>query len=143
MPLNYVRVSPQFGYRILPVTGLHLLHTGVELTAAQGTPVVAAAAGTVRFVGVDSGERKHVIVRLPRGYVTYYAHLSAFASGLWMGAQISQGQSLGVVGQTGVPTGPHLHFEVRLNNQPTDPLRLTGRLSAAPLAGRQRATSIM
>jgi murein DD-endopeptidase MepM/ murein hydrolase activator NlpD len=143
MSLNYVRVSSQFGYRILPVTGLRLLHTGVDLTAAQGTTVVAAAAGTVQFVGVDSGYRKHVIVRLPRGYVTYHAHLSAFASGLRMGAQISQGQSLGAVGQTGVATGPHLHFEIRLNNQPTDPLRLTGRLSAAPLAGRQRATSIM
>jgi murein DD-endopeptidase MepM/ murein hydrolase activator NlpD len=139
MPLKYVRVSSPFGYRIHPVTGQRLLHTGVDLTAAQGTPVVAAAAGTVQFVGVDSGYGKHVIVRHPRGYLTYYAHLSAFASGLRMGAQISQGQPLGAVGQTGVATGPHLHFEVRLNNQPTDPLRLTSRFSAAPLAGRQRA----
>jgi murein DD-endopeptidase MepM/ murein hydrolase activator NlpD len=138
MPLNYVRVSSPFGYRIHPVTGQRLLHTGVDLTAAQGTSVVAAAGGTVQFVGFDRGYGKHVIVRHARGYTTYYAHLSAFASGLRIGAQIRQGQSLGAVGQTGVATGPHLHFEVRLNNQPTNPLRLTSRF-ALPLAGAQRA----
>ncbi|MGF6726050.1 murein DD-endopeptidase MepM/ murein hydrolase activator NlpD [Paraburkholderia sp. GAS41] len=139
MPLNYVRVSSPFGYRIHPVTGLRLLHTGVDLTAAQGTPVVAAAAGTVQFVGLDSGYGKHVVVRHARGYTTYYGHLSAFASGLRVGARVSQGQPLGAVGQSGVATGPHLHFEVRLNNQPADPLRLTSRSSAVLLAGRQRA----
>jgi murein DD-endopeptidase MepM/ murein hydrolase activator NlpD len=139
LPLNYVRVSSPFGYRIHPVTGQRLLHTGVDLTAAQGTPVVAAAGGTVQFVGFDSGYGKHVVVRHARGYTTYYAHLSSFASGLRMGAQVSQGLPLGAVGQTGVATGPHLHFEVRLNNQPADPLRLTSRFSAVPLAGRQRA----
>ena len=131
MPLNYVRVSSPFGYRIHPVTGQRLLHTGVDLTAAQGTPVVAAAAGTVQFVGPDSGYGKHVVVRHARGYLTYYTHLSAFAGGLRVGMQVSQGQPLGAVGQTGVATGPHLHFEVRLNNQPTDPLRLTSRQRAA------------
>jgi murein DD-endopeptidase MepM/ murein hydrolase activator NlpD len=139
MPLNYVRVSSPFGYRIHPVTGERLLHTGVDLTAAPGTPVVAASAGTVQFVGNDSGYGKHVVLRHPKGYTSYYAHLSAFAKGLRVGAQVSQGQPLGAVGQTGVATGPHLHFEVRLNNQPTDPLKLTSRSSAVPLAGRRRA----
>jgi murein DD-endopeptidase MepM/ murein hydrolase activator NlpD len=139
MPLNYVRVRSPFGYRIHPVTGRRLLHTGVDLAAAQDTPVVAAAGGTVQFVGFDRGYGKHVIVRHAWGYTTYYAHLSAFASGLRMGAHVSQGQPLGAVGQTGVATGPHLHFEVCLNNQPTNPLRLTSRFSALPLAGAQRA----
>jgi murein DD-endopeptidase MepM/ murein hydrolase activator NlpD len=139
MPLNYVRVSSPFGYRIHPVTGQHLLHTGVDLTAAPGTPVAAASAGTVQFVGYDSGYGNHVVLRHPQGYTSYYAHLSAFAKGLRAGMQVSQGQSLGAVGETGVATGPHLHFEVRLNNQPTDPLKLTSRSSAVPLAGRQRA----
>jgi len=139
MPLNYVRVSSPFGYRIHPVTGQRLLHTGVDLTAAPGTPVVAASAGTVQFVGYDSGYGKHVVVRHPQGYTSYYAHLSAFARGLKAGMQISQGQPLGAVGETGVATGPHLHFEVRLNDQPTDPLKLTSRSIAVPLAGRQRA----
>jgi len=139
MPLNYVRVSSPFGYRTHPVTGLHLFHTGVDLAARTGTPVVAAAAGTVQFIGVDSsGYGKHVVVRHARGYTSYYAHLSGFASGLRVGAQVSAGQQLGAVGQTGVATGPHLHFEVRLNNQPTDPLKLTSRFGAAPLAGRDR-----
>jgi hypothetical protein len=139
MPLNYVRVSSPFGYRIHPVTGERVLHTGVDLTAARGTPVVAAAAGTVQFVGVDSGYGKHVVVRHARGYTTCYAHLSAFASRLRVGTQVSEGQPLGAVGQTGVATGPHLHFEVRLNNQPTDPLKLTNRFSAVPLTASQRA----
>ena len=139
MPLNFVRVSSPFGYRIHPVTGQRLLHTGVDLTAAPGTPVVAASAGTVQFVGYDSGYGNHVVLRHTQGYTSYYAHLSAFAKGLRAGMQVTQGQSLGAVGETGVATGPHLHFEVRLNNQPTDPLKLTSRSSAVPLAGRQRA----
>jgi murein DD-endopeptidase MepM/ murein hydrolase activator NlpD len=139
MPLDYVRVSSPFGYRVHPVTGRRLLHTGVDLTAAPGTPVVAASAGTVQFVGYDSGYGKHVVLRHAQGYTSYYAHLSDFAKGLRVGARVSEGQLLGAVGQTGVATGPHLHFEVRLNNQPTDPLKLTSRSGALPLAGPQRA----
>ncbi|RKR43125.1 M23 family metallopeptidase [Paraburkholderia sp. BL17N1] len=140
MPLNYVRISSPFGYRIHPVTGEHLFHTGVDLTAHVGTPVVAACAGTVQFIGADgSGYGKHVVLRHAQGYTTYYAHLSAFSSGLRVGSHVSEGQQLGAVGQTGVTTGPHLHFEVRLNNEPTDPLKLTSRFSAAPLAARDRA----
>lgn len=139
MPVTYGRVSSPFGYRVHPVTGMHLFHTGVDLTARVGTPVVAASAGTVQFIGSDSsGYGKHVVLRHARGYTTYYAHLSAFASGLRAGAKVSEGQLLGAVGQTGVATGPHLHFEVRLNNSPTDPLKLTSRFRAAPLAGRER-----
>ena len=139
MPVAYGRVSSPFGYRTHPVTGMHLFHTGVDLTARAGTPVVAACAGTVQFVGSDSsGYGKHVVLRHARGYTTYYAHLSAFASGLRVGAKVSLGQLLGAVGQSGVATGPHLHFEVRLNNSPTDPLKLTSRFGAAPLAGRER-----
>ena len=139
MPVNYARISSPFGYRIHPVTGLRLLHTGVDLTAAVGTPVVAAAAGVVQFVGFDSGYGKHVVLRHAQGYTSYYAHLSSYANGLQVGARVSQGQRLGAVGQTGVATGPHLHFEVRLNDRPTDPLALTSRTGATLLAGRQRA----
>jgi murein DD-endopeptidase MepM/ murein hydrolase activator NlpD len=139
MPVNYARISSPFGYRIHPVTGLRLLHTGVDLAAAVGTPVVAAAAGVVQFVGFDSGYGNHVVLRHAQGYTSYYAHLSSYANGLRVGAHVSQGQRLGAVGQTGVATGPHLHFEVRVNNRPTDPLTLTSRTGATLLAGRQRA----
>lgn len=139
MPVNYARISSPFGYRIHPVTGLRLLHTGVDLTAAVGTPVVAAAAGVVQFVGFDSGYGNHVVLRHAQGYTSYYAHLSSFANGLQVGAHVSQGQRLGAVGQTGVATGPHLHFEVRVNNRPTDPLALTSRTGATLLTGSQRA----
>lgn len=139
MPVNYARISSPFGCRIHPVTGLRLLHTGVDLTAAVGTPVVAAAAGVVQFVGFDSGYGKHVVLVHAQGYTSYYAHLSSYAAGLRVGARVSQGQRLGAVGQTGVATGPHLHFEVRVNNRPTDPLTLTSRTGATLLAGSQRA----
>lgn len=139
MPLNFARISSPFGYRIHPVTGVRILHTGVDLTAAVGTPVVAASDGVVQFVGVDSGYGKHVVLRHAQGYTSYYAHLSSFANGLRVGAHVSQGQRVGAVGQTGVTTGPHLHFEVRLNNLPTDPLPLTNRNVATLLAAPQRA----
>jgi murein DD-endopeptidase MepM/ murein hydrolase activator NlpD len=78
------------------------------------------------------------VLRHAHGYTTGYAHLSAFEAGLRVGAPVARGQRLGAVGESGVATGPHLHFEVRLNNQPTDPLKLTRRVLAVPLAGAQR-----
>ncbi|WP_174769799.1 M23 family metallopeptidase [Paraburkholderia bonniea] len=138
MPVQYQRISSRFGVRVHPITGSRHLHTGVDLAAPVGTPVVAAAPGVVEFVGEEpGGYGSYVVVRHASGYTTYYAHLSAFAEGLQEGDRVGQGQRLGLVGRTGAATGPHLHFEVRLNNQPTSPLRLTGRFAAPPLAGEQ------
>jgi murein DD-endopeptidase MepM/ murein hydrolase activator NlpD len=74
----------------------------------------------------------------PQGYTTHYAHLSAFARDLRVGAPVTEGQPLGAVGSTGTATGAHLHFEVRLNNRPVDPLTLTSRAGAPPLTTSQR-----
>ncbi|WP_174769998.1 M23 family metallopeptidase [Paraburkholderia hayleyella] len=138
MPVRYQRISSRFGMRVHPITGTSHIHTGVDLAAPKGTPVLAAAPGIVEYIGMEQGGYgKYVVVRHASGYTTYYAHLSAFVKGLRVGERVRQGQRLGLVGSTGAATGPHLHFEVRLNNEPTSPLRLTGRFAAPALEGEQ------
>nr|WP_323118325.1 M23 family metallopeptidase [Burkholderia alba] len=123
MPVISTRISSYFGERIHPLSHLRQVHTGVDLAAPRGTRVNAAANGVVSFVGTDpGGYGKYVVVDHPGGYSTYYAHLSAFAPGLKTGQDLAQGQRLGSVGSTGAATGPHLHFEVRIADQPVDPL---------------------
>ncbi|TCW87305.1 peptidase [Burkholderia sp. SRS-46] len=123
MPVKWTRISSFFGERIHPLSQAMAFHTGVDLAAPSGTRVDAAADGTVSFVGTDpGGYGKYVIVDHADGYSTYYAHLSAYAHGLKVGEPVRQGQRLGSVGMTGAATGPHLHFEVRVADQPVDPL---------------------
>jgi murein DD-endopeptidase MepM/ murein hydrolase activator NlpD len=138
MPVNYDRISSPFGERMHPVSGEERFHTGVDLTARVGSPVLSAAAGTVEFVGVRSGYGRHVVIDHGDGYTTCYAHLSAFARGLRAGMQVAQGERVGSVGRSGVATGPHLHYEVRINDRPVDPLTLTGRVFTPPLTPAQR-----
>jgi murein DD-endopeptidase MepM/ murein hydrolase activator NlpD len=139
MPLHGARISSNFGSRRHPVWGEKRLHTGVDLAAPTGTPVLAAAPGKVQYVGIDSGYGKYVVVSHSQGYSTYYAHLSAVAAGLRVGSQVKQGQRLGAVGSTGTATGPHLHFEIRLRNRPTDPLTAMHRQPIVPvMASLQR-----
>jgi murein DD-endopeptidase MepM/ murein hydrolase activator NlpD len=138
MPVNYDRISSPFGERMHPVSGEVSFHTGVDLTAHVGTPVLSAAAGTVEFVGVRSGYGRHVVINHGNGYTTCYAHLSAFVRGLRAGMQVAQGERIGSVGHSGVATGPHLHYEVRINDQPVDPLTLTERVFTPPLTPAQR-----
>jgi murein DD-endopeptidase MepM/ murein hydrolase activator NlpD len=138
MPLNYVRISSPFGNRVHPVNGKHHFHSGVDFGAPKGTPVMAAASGIVKFAGFESGYGKYVVLSHPQGYTTFYAHLSRFAPNLRVGASVAEGQLLGAVGSTGRSTGPHLHFEVRRHNQPTDPLTLTSRAGASLLTPSQR-----
>ncbi|WGS43778.1 M23 family metallopeptidase [Burkholderia sp. JSH-S8] len=123
MPVKWTRISSFFGERVHPLSQAMAFHTGVDLAAPSGTRVDAAADGTVSFVGTDpGGYGKYVIVDHADGYSTYYAHLSAFAHGLKVGEPVRQGERLGSVGMTGAATGPHLHFEVRVADQPVDPL---------------------
>ncbi|RDT03357.1 ATP-binding cassette domain-containing protein [Burkholderia contaminans] len=123
MPVKWTRISSFFGERIHPLSQAMAFHTGVDLAAPSGTPVDAAADGVVSFVGTDpGGYGRYVIVDHADGYSTYYAHLSAFAHGLKTGETVKQGQRIGSVGMTGAATGPHLHFEVRVANNPVDPL---------------------
>ncbi|MEM5340829.1 M23 family metallopeptidase [Paraburkholderia azotifigens] len=138
MPLNYGRVSSPFGMRRHPVYGERRFHTGVDLTAPAGTPIYAAAAGIVEMAVDGRGYGKHVVLRHDDGYSTYYAHLSLFADDLKLGQRIEQGQVIGYVGRTGTATGPHLHYEVRKDDYPVDPMSLTAHCFVAPLSGAAR-----
>lgn len=123
IPVVSTRISSYFGERIHPLSHILQMHTGVDLAAPAGTRVNAASAGVVSFVGYDpGGYGKYVVIDHPDRTSTYYAHLSAFAPGLEAGMTVAQGQRIGAVGATGAATGPHLHFEVRVDDQPVDPL---------------------
>lgn len=133
-PLEFSRVSSGFSMRLHPVFGTWREHKGVDYAAPHGTAVKATSDGTVEFVGRQNGYGNFVILRHGDRYTTAYGHLSSFAAGLRQGSKISQGETIGRVGSTGWATGPHLHYELRINNIHQDPL--TARLpDAMPLSG--------
>lgn len=112
-------VTSGFGTRVHPVTGVARLHAGLDLGAPTGTPIRAAAAGTVIAAGGMGGYGNTVDLRHADGTVTRYAHQSRLLVGV--GQTVAAGQVIGLVGSTGVSTGPHLHFEVRSPAGPIDP----------------------
>ena len=95
------------------------MHNGLDMNGAQGSPIVAANGGTVILSGVKGGYGNTIMVDHGGGMVTLYAHQSTLAVG--GGAKVSRGQVIGYVGSTGQSTGPHLHFEVRINGAPVNP----------------------
>ena len=113
-------VTSGFGYRTHPVLGTQRLHAGVDFGAPSGTPIVAAAAGTVVSAGWQGGYGNAVIIDHGGGEATLYGHQSRLA--VSSGASVRRGQIIGYVGSTGMSTGPHLHFELRINGVPTDPM---------------------
>lgn len=137
-PLEFSRVTSSFSNsRKHPVYGFHRAHTGVDFGAPTGTRVKATGDATVKFAGRKGGYGNLVILRHPNGYETYYAHLSAFASGIRSGRAVTQGQVIAYVGSTGASTGPHLHYEVRIAGKPQNPMAI--KLPGSPsLAVAQR-----
>lgn len=134
-PVNYTGVSSPFSmHRMHPILGIVRKHTGVDLAAPRGTPVHAAADGTVTYVGWISGYGRIVKLKHAMGYATRYAHMSAFADGLDEGDHVEQGQTIGYVGSSGLATGNHLHFEIRKNGVPHAPLKMA-LPSGKPLSG--------
>ena len=122
-PLARMHVTSKFRLdRFHPILRRVLPHTGVDLAAAQGTPVYATADGSVSYAAVRGGYGNLVEVQHPNGYATRYAHLSRIAPGIVSGRPVRQGEVVGYVGATGLATGPHLHYEVRRKGQPVDPL---------------------
>jgi len=118
-PLATVRVTSAFGYRVHPIFGSVRLHTGVDLSATAGTPIRAAADGVVVTAGWMSGYGNTVVIDHGGGRATLYAHQSAMS--VARGQQVSKGDVIGRVGCTGSCTGPHLHYEVRIDGKPVDP----------------------
>jgi murein DD-endopeptidase MepM/ murein hydrolase activator NlpD len=114
------RLSSRFGYRIHPIFHTRKLHTGVDLAAPRGTPIYAAGDGMVEKAGWASGYGQFTLIKHTNGYETAYGHQSKIA--VKAGTRVRQGQLIGYVGSTGNSTGPHLHFEVRINGRFVDPL---------------------
>src|SRR5581483_9401270 len=113
-----------FGLRGHPILGYVKMHTGVDWAAPMGTPIYAAGNGVVEKEGWESGYGKFILIRHTNGYETAYGHLSAYARGAQEGAHVRQGQVIGFVGSTGLSTGSHLHFEIRINGRFVDPMRI-------------------
>ena len=113
------RVSSGFGYRIHPVYGTRKLHSGLDVAAARGVPIVSTSAGVVIYAGWRGGYGNTVIVDHGDGLTSLYAHMSEI--GASEGTVVERGDVVGLVGATGTATGNHLHFEIRFNGTPTDP----------------------
>lgn len=141
-PCRYDHISSPFNPRRLhPILRRIVPHNGVDYAASTGTPVVAAAEGTVSFVGPRGANGNLVSLRHENGYETHYAHLSRFAPGLASGQHVRQRQLIGYVGSTGRSTGPHLHFGLKRNGRFIDPqaeLNGPGRMMPAAFLGRYR-----
>jgi murein DD-endopeptidase MepM/ murein hydrolase activator NlpD len=131
-PVERAGLSSAFGLRMHPVEGRRRMHNGVDLVAAAGRLVSAAAAGWVVRAGWTGGYGLMVEVRHPGDLTTRYSHLSAILCA--PGDALEPGQPVGLVGRTGLATGPHLHFEVWRAGEPRDPLPLLG-MAAAGSAG--------
>ena len=117
------RITSRFSYRRLhPILGTHRAHLGVDYGAPTGTRVIAVARGAVEFAGRSGGSGNMVQLRHTNGYQTYYLHLSRFAEGIRPGVRVSQGQTIGYVGSTGLSTGPHLDYRIRKNGTFVNPL---------------------
>ncbi|MBW3575637.1 MAG: M23 family metallopeptidase, partial [Actinobacteria bacterium] len=119
-PLANPVVTSNYGYRIHPIYGTRRLHAGIDLRGATGTTVLAAGDGTVVFAGPRGGYGNAVLVDHGGSIATLYAHQSRLA--VSAGEPVRRGQAVGSVGSTGLSTAPHLHFEVRLDGTPVDPL---------------------
>jgi murein DD-endopeptidase MepM/ murein hydrolase activator NlpD len=121
-PMEFSRVTSGFsGARFHPVLQEWRAHKGIDYAAPLGTPVRSTADGKVVFAGVQNGYGNVIHIQHQGVYSTLYAHLSAFSPGIRIGAHVTQGDVIGFVGQTGWATGPHLHYEFRVNNDQRDP----------------------
>ncbi|WP_245504630.1 M23 family metallopeptidase [Aquabacter spiritensis] len=113
-----------FGYRRHPILGYSKLHTGVDWSDSVGTPIFASGNGTIIYADWKSGYGRHTEIQHANGYVTTYSHQSGFAKGIRVGQQVRQGQVIGYLGSSGLSTGPHLHYEVKINGSFVDPMRV-------------------
>lgn len=119
IPVAGAPITSPFGYRIHPIFGTRILHTGIDYGADQGTPIRAAADGVVVSAGWIDGYGNATVIDIGGGFAVLYGHQSAFK--VSAGQRVTQGQTVGLVGCTGNCTGPHVHFEVRINGDPVDP----------------------
>jgi murein DD-endopeptidase MepM/ murein hydrolase activator NlpD len=123
-PVSGARLTSGFGMRRHPLLGYSKMHTGVDFGVPHGTPIRAAGSGTVQIAGRHGAYGITVEIKHTKSYETLYAHMSKLAAGIRAGSKVNQGQIIGYVGSTGRSTGPHLHYEVRVNDRPVNPTRV-------------------
>jgi len=150
-PVKGARFTSGFGYRRHPILGTRRMHTGTDWAAPRGTPILAPGDGSVVFVGRKGGYGNHIRLKHGNGYKTTFSHLQKFADNMRKGTRVKQGQIIGYIGSTGRSTGPHLHYEVLVNDRFTDPMKiatgssrqLKGRLLAEFKREKQRIDDLM
>jgi murein DD-endopeptidase MepM/ murein hydrolase activator NlpD len=123
-PVQQARFTSGFGMRRHPIVHRYRMHTGVDWAAPRGTPIMAAGDGIVEKIGRRSGYGRSITLKHLHGYETTYNHMSGYAKGLKRGDEVQQGQVIGYIGSTGLSTGPHLHYEVRVNGRFVDPMKI-------------------
>ena len=121
-PVDGARISSGFGMRMHPILGYSKMHRGVDFAVATGTPVMAAGAGIIDVAGRNGSYGNYVRIRHDARHATAYAHLSRFAAGIRQGHHVSQGQIIAFSGATGRATGPHLHYEVLVDESQVNPM---------------------
>ena len=136
-PVDGARISSGFGSRFHPILGYTRMHKGVDFAVPTGTPVMAAGAGTIQYMDRAAGYGSFVKISHGSGYSTDYGHLARFAPGMRRGARVRQGQVFAYSGMTGMATGPHLHYEILVNNRQVNPL------SVKMAQGRQLAGKLL
>lgn len=137
-PVSGARLTSGFGMRRHPLLGYSKMHAGVDFGAPQGTPIRAAGSGVVQIAGRHGAFGIAVEIKHNNKYDTLYAHMSKLAAGIRRGAKVNQGQIIGYVGSTGRSTGPHLHYEVHVDNRPVNPTRIKAA-GGKQLAGSELA----
>lgn len=138
-PLSFRRISSCFSKnRLHPILKIRRPHNGIDYVAATGTPVSAVADGTVNFAGYQSGYGKLIILSHPNGYRTYYGHLSRLNKNIRQGKKVQQGDLIGYVGATGLATGPHLHYEMRMGHVAINPAGIK-KIAGKPVPSTQIA----
>lgn len=121
-PVNYSHVSSTYSlHRLHPVLHYRRMHKGIDLAAPIGTPIRAVSAGKIVKIGKNHGYGNMIKLKHSKKYVTVYAHMLRFKRGLSLGSRVHRGQVIGYVGQTGLATGPHCHFEFHIFNRPVNP----------------------
>ena len=122
-PVPNARLTSNFGGRMHPILGYVRAHTGTDLAAPQGSPIMAAGDGVVEKAGWAASYGNQTIIRHASGYVSSYSHQSGIAKGIKEGVRVAQGQIIGFVGSTGRSTGPHLHYELTVNGSRVDAMK--------------------
>jgi len=135
-PMEFSRITSGFKMRFHPILQKWAAHRGLDYAAATGTPVRSVGEGVVEFAGVQNGFGNVVFIKHRNQHTTVYAHLSRLL--VRHGQAVTQGQHIGAVGATGWATGPHLHFEFRVNGQHQDPLTLARQSEAIPVSASAR-----